>query len=127
MQGSTAKTRSDAPRRVQSLAAVGMFVALTIALHGLLLSVEYRWAEVLDVDTMAGRDASHRMVLFETPERLRVLQTGDRLIPIQKGAKVCVSRRRIIARRWLRYRIELPGYCRGVPRNLPPQSVFTVG
>jgi hypothetical protein len=114
------------PAWLKHLIGLGLLVAMAVALQGILLSVEYRWTTVLDVAPMAGRDASNRMVLIETPERVRVIRTSDRLVRIEKGAQVCISKRRLVARRWQRFDVELPGYCRSQPRTLPKQSVFVV-
>ena len=114
------------PRWLQTLVGLLLIVVMGIWLHGLLLSVEYRWARVLDVDTVAGGDALDRMVLIDTPERRRVLRTSDILIRINKGGLVCVAKRRFVARHWLRYSVELPGYCRNAPRPVTERTLLRV-
>ncbi len=114
------------PGWVKTAVGFALFAGFGIALHGILLSVEYRWVKVLDVRVLAGRDVSVRMVLVETPDRMRLLRTSDPYIVTQKGAFVCMSQRRLIARRWMRYAPELPGYCRNKPRPVAPQSIYKV-
>ncbi|MGC1497330.1 MAG: hypothetical protein WA790_16100 [Sulfitobacter sp.] len=104
------------------LALSVLFIGLAIATRGFLLGVEYRWATALEVRHIPGFEITTRAVLIETPERYRVLRTDDRLLVVQKGGKVCVSKRRLIARRWIRYGLELPGYCRKKPMLMPAPS-----
>ena len=105
-----------------------LFLGIAVAVNGLLLSVEYRWMKVLHVQSIAGKDFWSRAVLVDTPGRARLILTSDRLLFVEKDTLTCVSERRLLSRRWLRYQLELPGYCRTqskVPRaiesaQLPP-------
>ncbi len=124
MQTGVIRKQPVGPTWFKKAIGAALFLGVAIAMHGVLLSVEYHWSTVLEVQIMAGRDASHRMVLVETPERLRVIQTSDSLIHIEKGAQVCVSRRRMISKHWRRYTVALPGYCRNQPRPRPSQRVM---
>lgn len=126
MHSDTVKINPQGPAWLKSLIGFGLFAAFGIALHGILLSVEYRWTKVLDVNVMAGQDARARMILVETPDRLRVLRTSDPFIDAKKGNYICLAKRRMIARRWVRYSPALPGYCRGKARPEPDQSTFRI-
>lgn len=114
------------PRWLINLVGAALFIGFGIVMHGILLSVEYRWHKVLDVGPIAGYDSWHRAVLVDTPDRARLLRTGDPLIRVDKGMQVCVSERRLIARQWRRWRLELPGYCRNQPRyTVSPPALST--
>lgn len=126
MQHTALKIDPQGPQWLKHLIGAVLFLGIGIALYGIVISVEYRWAKVLDVTTLAGRSVHYRAVLVETPERLRVLRTSDHLVRAEKGAQVCIAKRRIISRRWLRYSIELPGYCRNQTRDVPLQSTFRI-
>ena len=98
------------------IALGALFFGIALAVYGLLLSVEYRWMKVLHVQNLTGKDVWSRAVLVDTPGRARLVLTSDRLLIVEKGAMACVSERRLISRRWLRYQLELPGYCRNTSR-----------
>lgn len=102
----------------------GLFLAIAVGLYGVLLSVDYRWSVVLDVQQVAGKDMSDRVVLFEADGRTRLVRTADRLVQVRKGGLVCISKRRMIARRWVRYGVALPGYCRSLPFPAQDQTVL---
>ena len=128
MQKLTVHLDGTQPRWLQTLIGMTLFVGAAIAIHGLVLSVEYSWSRVLDVQTVAGRDALDRAVLVDTPERMRVLRVHDPLIQTHPGMAVCVERRHLISRTWRRYSIVLPGYCRGTPLPVdhpPPAATVT--
>ena len=114
-------------RWTSRLALIVLFVIIAIATRGILLAVEYRWATALEVRHIPGFDITTRAVLIETPERFRVLRTNDRLLVVHKGGKVCVAKRTLVARRWIRYGLVLPGYCRKKPMLMPvaPTSIYT--
>jgi len=103
---------------------IGLFLAIAVACYGALLSVDYRWTVVLDVQQVPGRDMSDRVVLFDSDGRTRLVRTSDRLVQVRKDGLVCISKRRMIARRWVRYGVALPGYCRNLPRPAPLQTVL---
>lgn len=109
----------QSPAWVINLVGAALFMGIGIALHGILLSVDYRWHRVLDVQTIPGGDAFGRIVLVDAPDRYRVLRTGDHLLRVEKGERVCVAKRRMIAKRWVRWSLELPGYCRNVGPPTP--------
>lgn len=115
----SAYARSTWPAR---LALIALFLGMALMTRGFLLNVEYRWATALEVRQLPGFDVTTRAVLIETPERFRVLRTSDRLLVIHQGNKVCVSRRKLLARRWMRYGLELPGYCRKNTMLMPAPS-----
>lgn len=125
MRTGTLKINPTGPAWLKTGIGLALFAGIGILLHGILLSVEYRWHRVVDVASMAGRDVHYRMVLIDTPERMRVLRTSDPLIRVEKGAWVCVSKRRMIARQWLRHNVALPGYCRSQPRPTLPATVLS--
>ena len=89
-------------------------------------NVAYRWATAIQVQHIPGSDITTPAVLIQTPEHFRILRTSDRLLVIQTGDKVCVSRRKPIARRWTRCGLARPGYCRNEPMLIPsgPMRVF---
>lgn len=89
-----------------------LFLGIAVAVYGLLLSVEYRWMKVLHIQQIAGKDVWARAVLVDTPGRARLILTSDRLLRTEPDTFACVSERRLLSRRWLRYQLELPGYCR---------------
>ena len=98
-----------------------IFTCIAIAVLGITLSVEYKWFKVLDVQQRAGRDMISRVLLVDTPDRPRVLVTSDPFLRVEKGEFACISKRKLISRRWLRYGVALPGYCRSVQRpDAPP-------
>jgi hypothetical protein len=101
----------------------GLFMAIAVGLYGV-LSVDYRWSVVLDVQQVAGKDMSERVVLFEADGRTRLVRIADRLVQVRKGGLVCISKRRMIARRWARYGVALPGYCRSLPFPAGDQTVL---
>ena len=116
----SAYSRSSWPSR---LALIALFLGLAVMTRGIVYNIEYRWTIALDVNDIPGFDVTTRAVLIQTPERFRVLRTDDRLLVIHKGGKVCISKRRLIARRWLRYGLVLPGDCRNKPMLMPAPSV----
>ncbi|KIN64052.1 hypothetical protein Z946_2938 [Sulfitobacter noctilucicola] len=120
------KIRFDGPTWLKKLVGAGLFLACGIAVHGILLSVEYRWAKVMDVQTVAGKSERDRVVLVKAPDRLRVLRTSDPFVATIKGAQVCVSKRRLIARQWVRYNVVLPGYCRKQPKDLTAENALVL-
>jgi hypothetical protein len=126
LNANPARIDRQVPPRFKTMIGFFLFLGFGIAAHGILLSVEYRWTKVLDVTAMAGRSENDRVVLLDTPDRVRVVRIADPFVATPKGAQVCVAKRRIFARRWLMHRIVLPGFCRGQPRLPPAQSVFRV-
>ena len=97
-------------------ALAGLFTAIAIFVYGITIGLEYRWVKVIDIQQQAGRDMWSRAVIVDTPDRPRVLRTSDPLLYLEKGGYACISKRKIISRRWLRYYVELPGYCRSIRR-----------
>lgn len=126
MQTKPITAARSTPPRIKTLIGLALFVGLALAAHGILLSIEYRWIKVLDVNTVAGKSANDRIVLLDTPDRVRLVRIADPFVATQKGAQVCVAKRRLVARRWVLHRIVLPGFCRGQPRGGIAQSVFHV-
>lgn len=116
----TVNLHPSTPRWLQTVIAGLLFIAIAIALQGVLLKVEYSWVPVVNVQTVAGQDARHRAVLVQTAKRMRLIRVSDPFIRTKQGQLVCLARRTLLARRWLRYSVVLPGYCRSVVP--PPQS-----
>ncbi len=115
MKSSQLKLDMSGPSWLQTLVGVLLIVAIYIVQTGLTFDVEYRWARVKSVQPIAGQDSYHRAVVIETPERDRLVRTSDLLLQFQAGDYVCASKRTRLGRRWIRYGIDLPGYCRGLP------------
>ena len=102
-------------RRLQlALQGAALFAIAAIITHGVVVGVEYRRAEVLDVVTVPGKGDRHRLVVVDLGDYQRALRTSDWMIPTQVGGQVCVARRNVIGRRWVIHRLSLPGYCRNL-------------
>lgn len=103
-------------RGLEAAALAVVFIGIALTFNGLVLDVTYQRARVLEVIQVPGQDATERLVLVDLGHRHFPLRTADRLLHIDKGQLACVSQRHILLRRWKRYRLELPGYCRAIPQ-----------
>lgn len=111
-----AKARLSAflPRLLKKMALVGFIAVAALFYKGLVIDVEFQRVEVVSVTQIPGRDMSERLVVVDLGHRSFQIRTSDRLIVIRQGEIACVSKRHVLTRRWLRYRMELPGYCRNI-------------
>ncbi len=122
MESSKLKLDMPGPRWLQALVGVLLIVVVYLVQSGMTYDVEYRWARVKSVQPIAGQDSYHRAVVIELPERDRLVRTSDLLLQFQEGDYVCISKRARLGRRWIRYGIDLPGYCRRQPHPTRGQA-----
>ncbi len=108
----------QSPWRTRGILAL-IFTGIAVAYIGVVLNVEYRWMKVQHIQPLAGQSSWSRAVLVETPERMRLIRTSDPLLVLEVGHMACVSKQTVIARRWVRYGLALPGYCRQKRDMLP--------
>lgn len=103
--------------------AIGVFGLIR---YDLITQVEFQKARVVSVQNIAGRGGHERFVTVELGKNRRVMRTGDWMLRTKPGGEVCVAKRQFLLRRWVRYRLALPFYCRNleqpvlVPSRSPP-------
>ena len=90
------------------------FVALAILRFDLVIDTRHYPAKVVAVQSLPQMGIHSRAVLVKLGEGQRVLWTHDRYIETQVGAKVCVTERRYLLRRFVRYALQLSAYCPGL-------------
>jgi len=83
----------------------------------IILSAEYRIAQVLDVQPVAGADASERLVVVDLGDKQRALKTSDWLLQTKVGHSVCVRRAEFVVKRWVKHSLALPGFCKDLCSN----------
>ncbi len=91
---------------------LAVFVAVGIMRFGVTYDVDYRWGKVLAVEQMVGKDIYARIALVEVEGESRRMFTSDRYLQMAPNQPVCVAKRTRLSRRFTRYTVELPVYCR---------------
>lgn len=89
-----------------------LFIVIGLFYHGFIYEVRYRRVPVLDVVQSPGHDANERLVIIDLGDRTYPLRTTDRLIWVQPGERTCIAEQKLISRRWLKYQLAFPFYCR---------------
>ena len=98
-------------RIAETCALVGLFLIAALLFKGLVLDVEYQQAKVLSITQVPGGDLSERLIVVDLGHRNYPIRTSDRLLVVTQGSLACISKRRVLIRRWVRYGLVLPGYC----------------
>ncbi len=94
--------------------AVILFAGIALYQKGLLIDVEYQQANVIDVIQVPGETMSDRLVIVDLGQQNWPIRTSDRLLRVSKGEMACIAKRKMLARRWIRYTLVLPGFCRNL-------------
>lgn len=92
----------------------GLFAVSAFLYKGLVLDVEFQRVNVVSVALVPGGDLSERLVVVDLGHSTIPIRTSDRLLIVEPGTVACVSKRHMLSRRWVRYALELPGYCRSI-------------
>lgn len=107
-----ARFKAHIYRLAKGCALAGMFVVAALFYKGVVLDVEVQKVEVLSVTQVPGGDLSERLVVVDLGHRTFPIRTSDRLLIVEPGSVSCISKRHLLFRRWERYALELPGFCR---------------
>ena len=94
------------------LTFLAMFLAIVLVLYGVTFEVKYKSYPVLSVREVTGRDPIHRLVVVQLEDRQRAIRTSDPYLTVRTGDMVCVAQRKVLLRRWARYYLEVPNFCR---------------
>lgn len=87
------------------------FVALAILRFDLVIDTRHYPVKVVAVQSLPQMGMHSRAVLVELGEGQRVIWTHDRHIETHVGAKVCITERRYLLRKFVRYALQLSAYC----------------
>lgn len=103
---------SALPPRFVGPVAVLAFLVLALIRFDLVTDVTYQRGIAVAVVPVTGKSLVDRMVIVRLGEWQRGLYTSDPYLHVEVGGPVCVSKRRMLLRRWQRYALVLQGYCR---------------
>jgi len=99
----------------ESAVLIGLLCAASLLCRGLVLDVKYKNVPVLHVIQVPGGDMNERLVIVDLGHRTYPIKTSDRLLIVTPGSLACVAKKYVLMRRWQRYSLALPGYCRQIP------------
>ena len=102
------------PSRFVGPVAVLAFLLIALIRWDILTAVTYQRAEVFGVVPATGKNMIDRVVFVRIGDWQRGLYTSDPYLNVVVGGQACVAVRRMLLRRWLRYAVVLPGYCRSL-------------
>lgn len=102
-----------------TLAVLAAIAAAALIRFDMITAVEHRVGRVEDVVQWPGGSMAERLVVVSWGHGLRrALPTGDPLLRLARGDRVCIASRRFLLRRWTRHTLVLPGYCRDLREAL---------
>ncbi|MFD1341680.1 hypothetical protein [Litorisediminicola beolgyonensis] len=101
------------------LACLAAIAAAGLIRYDMITHVEHSVGRVEDVLQLPGGSMAERLVVVSWGQSMRrALPTGDPLLHLRTGDRVCIASRRYLLRRWTRHAIVLPGFCRDLREAL---------
>lgn len=102
------------PPRIVGPVAVLAFLVLALIRFDLVTDVTYQRGIAVAVVPVTGKSLVDRLVIVQLGEWQRGLYTSDPYLHVDVGGPVCVSKRRMLLRRWQRHAVVLQGFCRNI-------------